>query len=124
MRAIIAEGLADSAHDVSDGGLAVTMAECCTKQTGARITITHTEHPEFELFGEAQSRIVLTTHNLSRVEQIAAHYGVAAPAIGFTMNTRLQIGDGHQMLIDLTTADLKQSTESALPELLHEANVR
>jgi phosphoribosylformylglycinamidine (FGAM) synthase-like enzyme len=29
MREIVAAGLAESAHDLSDGGLAVALAECC-----------------------------------------------------------------------------------------------
>ena len=49
MREIIAAGLAESAHDLSDGGLAVALAESCTSAIGAKITPSGSE-PEFERF--------------------------------------------------------------------------
>ena len=39
MREIIAAGLAESAHDLSDGGLAVALSESCTAEIGAEVTI-------------------------------------------------------------------------------------
>ena len=36
MRALIEAGLVESAHDLSDGGLAVALAECCTRPNWAR----------------------------------------------------------------------------------------
>src|SRR5436853_3763876 len=51
-REIVNAGLAESAHDLSDGGLAVTAAECCAG-VGASLDLTSTMRPEFLLFHEA-----------------------------------------------------------------------
>jgi phosphoribosylformylglycinamidine (FGAM) synthase-like enzyme len=119
VREILAAGLAESAHDLSDGGLAVALGECCTAETGARINIVPAERLEFALFGEAPSRILLTTREPDRIHEIALRYNVDCPAIGVTMKERLQIGDEATMWIDIPTTDLKQSFEKSLPELLH-----
>jgi len=123
VREILAAGLAESAHDLSDGGLAVTLSESCTNEIGARVSIETGERVEFTLFGEAPSRILLSTLNPDRVHEIALRYDVACPRIGVTMKGRLQVGDGSSMWIDIATTDLKQSFENALPKLLHTHNV-
>jgi len=105
LMALAAEGLARSAHDVSDGGLAVAIAECCftsLEGLGAEIVLRPdggaaslgsaqdessappTEPAECVLFGERGARAVvsLSSEQLARVEAIARQYGVAARAIG------------------------------------------
>jgi phosphoribosylformylglycinamidine (FGAM) synthase-like enzyme len=123
VREVLAAGLAKSAHDLSDGGLAVALSECCTTEIGASITISPEERVEFTLFGEAPSRILLTTTSPDRIKKIALRYAVDCPRIGVTMKERLQIGDGPEMWINVSTSDLKQSFETSLPELLHTHNV-
>ena len=118
IRALIGAGLIESAHDLSDGGLAVALSECCTSDIGAKVTIPPTERTDLALFGEAPSRILITVTDAGRAREIAAKYGVACPAIGATMKGRLQIGDDSQMLIDVRTSDLKQAFETSLPRLL------
>ncbi len=119
MREILAEGLAESAHDLSDGGLAVTLSECCTGDIGARVALLEAgERLEFTLFGEAPSRILLTTSQSARIHEIALRYDLECPRIGVTMKGRLQIGDEATMWIDIPTTDLKQASEISLPELL------
>jgi phosphoribosylformylglycinamidine synthase len=122
-REILAAGLAESAHDLSDGGLAVALSECCTNEIGARIDIEADERLEFTLFGEAPSRILLTSSEPARIHEIALRYDVECPRIGVTMKERLQVGDGNAMWIDIATTDLKQSFETSLPNLLHTHNV-
>jgi phosphoribosylformylglycinamidine synthase subunit PurL len=122
IREILAAGLAESAHDLSDGGLAVALSESCTREVGARINVTPEERIEFTLFGEAPSRILLTTKDPAGVHEIALRYDVECPVIGATMKGRLQIGNEASMWIDLATADLKQSFETSLPRLLHTPN--
>jgi phosphoribosylformylglycinamidine synthase subunit PurL len=123
VREILAAGLAESAHDLSDGGLAVALSESCTGEIGAKIAIDPAERLEFTLFGEAPSRILLTTEDPARIHEIALRYGVECPRIGVTMKERLQVGDGNAMWIDIATTDLKQSFERSLPTLLHTHNV-
>jgi phosphoribosylformylglycinamidine synthase len=118
VREILAAGLAESAHDLSDGGLAVALSESCTNDLGARVTIAGETRPEFALFGESPSRIMLTTRNSARVREIALFYRVECPVIGVTIKGRLQIGTQRTLWIDMPVTDLKQSFENGLPGLL------
>ena len=57
----IRAGLIKSAHDCSEGGLAVTLAESCIAgDLGADVHLHDDLHPVASLFGETQSRIVVT----------------------------------------------------------------
>jgi phosphoribosylformylglycinamidine synthase len=118
VREILAAGLAESAHDLSDGGLAVALSECCTPSTGADVTIAGAGRPEFALFGESPSRVLVTSRNPDRVREIALFYRVECPAIGVTMKERLRIGNERSMWIDIPVSELKQSFENGLPNLL------
>ena len=77
-----------SAHDCSDGGLAVALAECVManreRMLSASIDLTawSTLPPRALLFGEAQARIVVSTSAPGDVERIAAAHGVPARRIG------------------------------------------
>ena len=60
-RALVSSGIANSAHDCSDGGLAVALSESAIAgKLGAEITAPITDRWDAALFGEAQSRIVVT----------------------------------------------------------------
>jgi phosphoribosylformylglycinamidine synthase len=118
VREILAAGLAESAHDLSDGGLAVALSECCTPGIGAQVTVSGTARPEFALFGESPSRILLTTRSPQKIREIALFYRVECPAIGVTIKERLRIGNQNSMWIDLAASDLKRVFENGLPELL------
>ncbi len=60
IREIVAAGLAESAHDLSDGGLAVALAECCFGPAGigAQIDLDSDLRPEILAFHEGPSRIL------------------------------------------------------------------
>ncbi len=118
IRAFIDGGIVESAHDLSDGGLAVALSESCTSETGAKVTIPATERPDLALFGEAPSRILVSVTDAARAREIAARFRVDCPQIGATMKERLQIGTDRHMLIDLSTSDLKQASETSLTRLL------
>lgn len=115
IRELIAAGLIDSAHDLSDGGLAIALTECCTEHIGAAVGIEADVSPEFTLFGEAPSRILITTSQPGKVFEIAARHNVECPMIGVTIKERLRIGNGESMWIDLPVSDLKQTFENAFP---------
>jgi phosphoribosylformylglycinamidine synthase II len=80
------EGALQSAHDVSDGGLAVTLAESCFASDGlsSRVSLTSKEPDEAALFGERGARAVVsvTPENLAAVRRVAAQYEVAVVEIG------------------------------------------
>ena len=118
IRALIEAGLVESAHDLSDGGLAVALSESCSNEIGAKVTVPASARPDLALFGEAPSRILVSVTESTRAREIAARFGVACPQIGATMKKRLQIGTDLHVLIDLSTSDLKQASETSLPRLL------
>lgn len=84
----ITQGLLRSAHDCSDGGLAVAVAECCMMQPahsfGAQLDLDAWTHLPLRalLFGEAQGRAVISTPAPDAVLALAAHHGVPAGVIG------------------------------------------
>jgi phosphoribosylformylglycinamidine synthase subunit PurL len=75
-----------SAHDVSDGGLAVTLAESCfpAANLGASIKLDERAPAEFALFGERGARAVVSvaTSSLDAVLQMAREYGVNVAHLG------------------------------------------
>jgi phosphoribosylformylglycinamidine synthase II len=118
VRAMLEAGIVESAHDLSDGGLAVALSECCTPEFGAKVTVPESTNTLFTLFGEAPSRILISVNDVAKAAQIAAKFGVECPAIGAIMKERLQIGTDRQMMIDFSTSGLQQASETALPRLL------
>jgi phosphoribosylformylglycinamidine synthase II len=83
-----------SAHDCSDGGLAVAIAECCImnrdQMLGATVDLSAWTALETRalLFGEAQARIVVSTPSPADVERIAREHGVPVRQIGAVEDTK------------------------------------
>jgi phosphoribosylformylglycinamidine synthase len=118
IREILAEGLAESAHDLSDGGLAVALAECSFGPAGigAQLDIDSDLRPEFLAFHEAPSRILISTANANtkRVAAIAEKHNVAAPIVGVTIDKGIEIRQRSMTLGSWEIAALKHSYETAL----------
>ncbi|MFC1805317.1 phosphoribosylformylglycinamidine synthase subunit PurL [Candidatus Omnitrophota bacterium] len=94
----IEKGLVRSAHDCSEGGLAVALAESSIsspkKKIGAVVNL-HSNglRTDALLFGETQSRIILSAKqkNVKRILQIARKHKVPGSVIGKTGGSRLTI---------------------------------
>jgi phosphoribosylformylglycinamidine synthase II len=89
-------GLILSAHDVSDGGLAVTLAESCFASDGLSADVNlarDAELAEVALFGERGARAVvsLSAASLARLDAVAAQYGVVANRIGTVTRSEFRI---------------------------------
>jgi phosphoribosylformylglycinamidine synthase II len=117
IRDMVSAGLAESAHDLSDGGLAVALFECA-RNIGARIDLDSDLRPEFLLFHEGPSRILLTTENLDQVQKIAKDHAVEALHAGVTIEERVEIRNRHVPLLDCDISRMSQLRESALENLL------
>jgi phosphoribosylformylglycinamidine synthase len=119
---LIQQGLVDSVHDCSDGGLAVALAEkAFAKGVGARVNLASSGLPaEFVLFGEDASRIVLSCDpaNVSRIQHIAEKHGIGADVLGETIPERLEISLDGQVVVSAAVADLDVAYESALESSL------
>lgn len=106
MRDIHNQRSAESSHDVSDGGLAVTLAECTTGEVGAQVELDSDLSPELLLFHEGPSRIVISTETPMRVLEICDEHNVRCDVIGVTMGLRFEISNRHRKLIDVASAGL------------------
>jgi phosphoribosylformylglycinamidine synthase subunit PurL len=122
---LAADRLVRSAHDCSDGGLAVTLAECCfdTDGIGADVSIERVAVAEAEtinlaaaLFGESASRVVVSAapETVSEVVKKAADVGVPARIIGRTGGRSLCIAVGGSVVVDVTLADAERAWSDAL----------
>jgi phosphoribosylformylglycinamidine synthase subunit PurL len=86
--AAIEAGVVRSAHDVSDGGLAVALAECCVmdrnRPLGASIDLGMFEDIPMRalLYGEGQGRVILSTPDPVALWEIAVRHGVPVQTIG------------------------------------------
>ena len=79
-------GTLQSAHDVSDGGVAVTLVESCFAATGlgASVAVPEDVSAEYALFGERGARVVVSVspEKLTALRNTARQYGVGAHEIG------------------------------------------
>src|SRR5262245_49304558 len=114
--AAIADGLVRSAHDCSDGGLAVTLAECCfdTEGIGAAIDVAQA----VELFSETASRIVVSVEPSSEavILQRAAAAGVPARRIGTTGGERLRMTVAGAPAIDVAVSEAERIWSTAIEQ--------
>ncbi|MDQ2868247.1 MAG: phosphoribosylformylglycinamidine synthase subunit PurL [Verrucomicrobiota bacterium] len=102
LRDLIRAGLVKSAHDCSEGGLGVALAECCfnpEKLFGAEIALSADGAKGTEiLFHEAQSRILISTGCAADVLARLQKLGVPATQIGSVNDGALKISVNEEML--------------------------
>ena len=115
VREAIGGGLLRSAHDVSEGGLAVAVAESCAiGSIGASLELGLSENARVDatLFGEAPARIVVSaaSDNLDTFRGLCEQHGVAMCEIGAVGGDSLRIDN----LIDVPLGDVSASWEGAL----------
>jgi phosphoribosylformylglycinamidine synthase II len=115
-----------SAHDVSDGGLAATLAECCTvgrQRLGATLVLP--EQPSRRealalLFGEAPTRVVVSVGpgQLARVEKMAAETSVPLFRMGVVGGDDLSLAISPLGQVRLSVSDLSASRERCLAAIV------
>lgn len=114
---LIRAGLVQSAHDCSDGGLAVALAECCMsgpdQPHGAVVRLNPgRQRIDAMLFGESQSRIVVSAKPVQRqaILEQAQRLGVPAAVVGAVGGAALVIYVGDERsttkTIDLPVATI------------------
>jgi phosphoribosylformylglycinamidine synthase len=118
----IGHGIVTAAHDVSDGGLAVCLAEMLMSSPELGLTVNLNSQTlgrmDGVLFGEAQSRVVLAAkpESVSQVEAIAKHRGVQSYRLGrVDRSGLLQTSDGS---LRISLEEARGIYESAIPNLL------
>jgi len=113
--AAIDKGLVQSAHDCSEGGIAVALAESCItdKNIGATIKLDDKNiRKDALLFGETQSRVIVSAKpkDADKILEIAKKNKVPAKIIGKVGGKKLNIND----LIDLSVDEVSSVWRSAI----------
>jgi phosphoribosylformylglycinamidine (FGAM) synthase-like enzyme len=123
VRELIGDQSIESAHDCSDGGLAVTLAESAfPKSVGAEIDLnSNGVFTEAVLFGEAASRVLISCDpkKAANIQQIAVKWGVRADRIGRTVPEQLVIRIDGKEAVSAKVSDLRQVWDTALVKTLH-----
>jgi phosphoribosylformylglycinamidine synthase subunit PurL len=123
LRDLIGSHIVESAHDCSDGGLAVALSESgLVTGIGADIDLRSGGlFPAAVLFAEGPSRVVITCDEkkVEDIEKVAVKWGIQAERIGRTVPENLVISiDGHSAIVS-SVSDLKRTWERSLTRALH-----
>jgi phosphoribosylformylglycinamidine synthase len=118
-REIARAGLADAAHDLSEGGLAVTLAEGTFSGVGVDVKLETELRSEFALFHEGASRVLVATSKLEEVLAVAQKHGVPALRIGRTVEGEFKITLNGSEVIRVAVDKLYHTWDRALEEALH-----
>ncbi|RUT30458.1 phosphoribosylformylglycinamidine synthase subunit PurL [Paenibacillus zeisoli] len=119
--AAIQQGLVQSAHDLSEGGLAVALAESCISGgIGAQVNIDTELRHDVALFSESQSRILLsaTPEKAAELEKLISERSVPVNVIGRVEGTSLVIDINRASALNKPVEGLKQVWEEAIPCLM------
>jgi phosphoribosylformylglycinamidine synthase II len=119
---IIGADLVESAHDCSEGGIVVTLAES-TFSNGVGFKVNLAAHglpAEFVLFGEDASRVVISCDrsNLLRIKQVGIEYGLFAEEIGETVSGQVEIKLDSRVVVSGSVRELHEAHEGALESAL------
>ena len=124
---LIRAGRVQSAHDVSDGGLAVCLGECAllSRRLGASIALVAFAPWRLDalLFGEAQSRVVFTTRPdaVGAVHALLEGCGAAARRIGVVGGGSLEISVNAERIVSLPVDALRRPYEEAIGRRMERA---
>lgn len=117
----IQSGLVRSAHDLSEGGLAVALAESCISGgIGAKVDVASELRSDFALFSESQSRILLSAspEKAEALERLLAERGVPAARIGVVEGSELNVAVNGTEVLSKPVAQLKRVWEDVIPCLM------
>ncbi|MCH2173278.1 phosphoribosylformylglycinamidine synthase subunit PurL [Myxococcota bacterium] len=120
----VRSGLIASAHDISDGGIAVAAAECCMsgpRVMGAVLELSETSRPDALLFSESTGRVITTSSRAAELCARAQAHGVPAKRVGRTGGSRLRLGPGgSEPWIDVEVEELYAVWSRAIPRRLED----
>jgi phosphoribosylformylglycinamidine synthase II len=123
---MIEQGHVCVAHDVSDGGIGIAVAEMCLEGPGIGCTVElpAEDRHDVALFGESGCRVLVAAEArvLPAVEAVARSHGVAHRVLGETGGRRLviharQLDGTSRCLVDLELERLREGREATLPTI-------
>ena len=127
MSHLIREGIVLSAHDISDGGLAVAVSEMCMKNlVGVSIhvesdNLTNSLTEAGFLFSEGQGRILLEVVSMNAQAVLAQAKAANVPArfLGKTGGNELIVRNLEQKLVQIDVGTLVTLYEEAIPNYMN-----
>jgi phosphoribosylformylglycinamidine synthase len=114
---LIDSGMVKSAHDCSEGGMAVALAESCISGgLGAEVEFETCGRKDFLLFGETQSRILVTVEKgkLEQLKNIVGRFDVPVLELGRVKGEKLEITVAGQKEIGLDVRDIETNWRGAI----------
>jgi len=117
---LIKSNLIRSAHDISEGGIACALAECCIineeNMIGAKVNIPIKSREDFTLFSESQSRIIVSVAEKDKdsLETEINKTGIPFKLIGNTGGSELIIND----LLKIDLVKLADSYYNTIPAIM------
>jgi phosphoribosylformylglycinamidine synthase subunit PurL len=123
LRELIQGHAIESAHDISEGGLAVALSESAFPAgVGAEISLNpQGSVAEVVLFGDEAGRVVVTCdfEKAEIIKRIGLKWGVRAERIGRTVPDKLEIKVDGKIAVSASVSDLKREWDTALVRALH-----
>lgn len=117
----IQQGLVASAHDLSDGGLAVALAESCISgKRGAVVNVATALRADHALFSESQSRILLSAspEKAAELARFVAEQGVPVTELGKVGGAALSVSVNGKAVVGTAVAELEKVWKDAIPCLM------
>jgi phosphoribosylformylglycinamidine synthase len=115
------DGLLTSAHDVSEGGLGVALAEAAVPNgLGADLNVETALLPTVYLFSQSTPRAVVSfaPGNERAVLEAARRHGVPTAFLGRVTKGPLRVNVGGNAVLDVPVAELKEASEGAFEKLM------
>jgi phosphoribosylformylglycinamidine synthase subunit PurL len=113
----IKEGLVVSAHDLSEGGLAVALAESLFKGQGLGVEVNLTGDATVALFSESQSRFLVTVKAENK-EQFENLWTEASQIGSVTNDGKLKVSVNGEPVIEDTVDELHKLWSEAIPKFV------
>jgi phosphoribosylformylglycinamidine synthase subunit PurL len=117
---MIRNGLINSAHDISEGGIAVALVECCVMDRkhsiGCKIDFSYNGRKDFELFNESQSRVIISfdKKDKTKCEDICRKHDIGFIKLGVTGGTSIIIDE----MIDTDLENVKDSYFNSIRRIM------
>jgi phosphoribosylformylglycinamidine synthase len=114
--------LIESAHDVSEGGLSISLVECSLlspQKIGFSLDLQDDMRRDALLFGETQSRIVVSSSNqkVKKLLNLAKKRKVKAVVLGKTGGDRIIIYHSSKKIIDIPVNEAYKAWKEAIPDI-------
>lgn len=117
---LIRKGLVKSAHDISEGGIAAALAECCIinqeKQIGCEVEIPVKSRKDFSLFSESQSRVIISTSESDslKLEPELRQSGISFLKLGVVKGSSFKIKD----ILEIKLSELSDIYFNTIPKIM------